>query len=339
MPGQGARWSSTGTHAGKTTAGAESGTDRPPARQREERIASKSDDDTELFTGAVWTRSTLRRLQDERGGRTRATRQEKFLLISVLVHAILFAAILQMRPRAVPEPQKGALVLHLKRPAPEVKPREPLPPLRFQKPGPRTDRNQAGLPPAPPSSATPSDMPGGQPPPPPPPPKSTEAQKDRESPLAPGERLVAPSGRGDRPFSSSLDNLGKYLPQGSGRGTGPGTTSSRLLSGDASFAFDSGGFDLSEWAELVKLKVKSNWVIPTAAYMGMKGIVAIELVIEKDGSISFSEVQRSSDIISMDSAALNAIRSSHPLPPLPKGFPRANLPARFTFYYNLYPED
>ncbi|MEW6366156.1 MAG: TonB family protein [Acidobacteriota bacterium] len=127
------------------------------------------------------------------------------------------------------------------------------------------------------------------------------------------------------------------MPRGApgGGGYGGASSSSPRLSGDASFAFDSGGFDLSEWAELVKLKVRSNWIIPTAARMGMKGIVSIDLIVERDGTISFCEETVPCGVISMDSAALNAVRTSSPLPPLPQGFPKENLPARFTFYYNM----
>ncbi len=141
-----------------------------------------------------------------------------------------------------------------------------------------------------------------------------------------------------KPFTSLLNNFGSGAGKGKG-GTRPGSGGWRVpsgVSGDASFTYDSGGLDLSEWAELVKLKVRSNWIIPTAAYMGMKGITGIYLVIEKTGVVSQCEIIRQSGVISMDSAAFNAVRGSSPLPKLPDIYPKSSMEAHFTFYYNIF---
>lgn len=226
-------------------------------------------------------------------------------------------------------------------------PEEP-PQLRFQKPGPESERRELGLPPSIRSSEP--AQPTGEPRPGPEresaPPE--DGQAGRRAVVPPGsipeidleKKMTVPADvhRADgTPFTSSLESLGTAGPSaGSSRG-GSGAPSGALESGDATFAFDSGGFDLSEWAELVKQKVRSNWVIPTAALMGMKGVVSIYVVIEKNGEITRADIVSSSAIISMDSASLNAIRSSNRLPPLPHGFPKPNLQGRVTFFYNVSP--
>jgi len=291
------------------------------------------------------------------------TRQDRFLAASILLHVIVVAVLLLIPPK---EPKKmqaeqdvTMLMLQRELPPPVALPQaSPLPPppepqLLFQKPGPVTSQFPTmGLPPVPPpgSSPTPEPLakgdsqsrlePADAPPErtleeePPPEPEDQESSPLQAPPNAPVSS--------ESPFTSSLEGLrrrglGLGSPSGTaraGRGWGLG---SRQLSGDASFTFDSGGFDMSEWAELVKLKVRSNWIIPTAARMGMKGIVSIDLVIEKDGRLSLCVVSRESGIVSMDTAAFNAVNSSSPLPQLPSGFPRKNLEATFTFFYNTYP--
>jgi len=270
------------------------------------------------------------------------TRQEKFVAVSVLIHAVLLAVVLRVPPRPPQQPKErkeGIVLMLSKAPGPE----RDQAPLQFQKPGPETVGRQAGLPPAPPPSPAPAFSPG--------PPGEASPVEVASATLADGvpppaaavlqQRPSSSSGTArDNPFTASLADLQRPAPRGGARGDGNGMPSSPFssrpqLSGDASFAYDSGGFDLSEWAELVKLKVQSNWIVPTAAQMGMKGVVSIDLVVELDGRLSYCEVSSSCGIVSMDSAAFNALRSSVPFPSFPPGFPRQNLPARFAFFYNM----
>jgi TonB family protein len=102
-------------------------------------------------------------------------------------------------------------------------------------------------------------------------------------------------------------------------------------------SFDTKGFEWGDYARQLYLIIKKNWYdrIPIAAYYGQKGKVFIRFVIEKDGSITDLAVIRSSEISPFDRAAENAIRASHPLPPLPSNFPKEREGVTFGFYYNL----
>jgi TonB family protein len=129
---------------------------------------------------------------------------------------------------------------------------------------------------------------------------------------------------GDLPRSGS--GAGGNIPSG-----GDGTTRHAL--GGSAF-FDSRGYDITPWAKRVVYRIKTNWIFPAVSGFGLKGIVGIYVLIERDGTIGSVYIRRASGIRPFDQAAFNAIELSAPLPPLPDDFPRENLPAYLLFYYN-----
>ncbi len=153
----------------------------------------------------------------------------------------------------------------------------------------------------------------------------------RVSPSLPETRGVG--GGGGSRFWNALSHLSRYLPQGMNFSSG--STAGKVVGGSA--IFESGDYDISPWAEKVIAKVKGNWIVPLAAKLGFKGVSVIYLVIERDGRVSFLAVERPSGIKVFDQAALNAIKSSSPFPPLPPDFPLPNLKAHFFFFYNVSP--
>jgi len=125
------------------------------------------------------------------------------------------------------------------------------------------------------------------------------------------------------------------VPGGSGDGTAPGGgdgTASHALGGSA--FFDSRGYDITPWARRVVYRIKTNWIFPSASELGLKGVVGIYVLIERNGTLGSVYIRRASGIRPFDQAAFNAIELSAPLPPLPDDFPRENLPAYLLFYYN-----
>jgi len=129
------------------------------------------------------------------------------------------------------------------------------------------------------------------------------------------------------------DGAQKGLPfeAGPGRSGGDGTTSHAL--GGSAF-FDSRGYDITPWAKRVVYRIKTNWIFPSVSGFGLKGVVGIYVLIERDGSLGAVYIRRASGIRPFDQAAFNAIELSAPLPPLPDDFPREDLPAYLLFYYN-----
>ena len=143
------------------------------------------------------------------------------------------------------------------------------------------------------------------------------------------------TGKGDpQKLAQSLNNLDQYIGTGS---QGGGSDSGDLPSGDpgSGVFFDTQGFDLGPWANRVVAIVRSNWIIPVAAELGVKGIVGVAFQVQRSGEIVNIHVISPSETPSFDQAAVNALKSSSPLPPLPADFPRAILPGVFRFYYNV----
>lgn len=154
-------------------------------------------------------------------------------------------------------------------------------------------------------------------------------------PLPPANSLSSQgvaSGKGDK-FWNALSHLSKYIPKGAYFSSG--STAGKVVGGSA--VFETGDYDITPWAEKIIPRVKGNWIVPLAAKLGFKGVSVIFVVIEKDGRVSVLYVERSSGIKAFDQAALNAIRSSAPFPPLPPDFPLPNLRAHFLFFYNVSP--
>jgi TonB family protein len=143
-------------------------------------------------------------------------------------------------------------------------------------------------------------------------------------------------------LAKSLQNLDRFIAPGSGNGRGSGggdrDAAGDELQGDqgSGVFFDTRGFDLGPWANRVVAIVKSNWLIPPAADLGVKGVVGVAFEVEKiTGKINNVRIISSSNIPSFDQAAVNALTVSSPLPPLPGNFPRPTLAGIFRFYYNL----
>ncbi len=152
-----------------------------------------------------------------------------------------------------------------------------------------------------------------------------KGQRGKEQGFAEGDRRVA--------FQEALHQLQSGTYDFSGF-----DNSSFLQSGNyGTLSFDTKGFAWGDYARQIYLIIKKNWYdrIPIAAWYGQKGKVFIRFVIEKDGNITDLAVIRSSDISPLDRAAENAIRASHPLPPLPSTFPGEREGVTFGFYYNL----
>ncbi len=99
------------------------------------------------------------------------------------------------------------------------------------------------------------------------------------------------------------------------------------------------GVDFSDYMARVLASVRRNWyaVMPESAMLGDRGQVMLQFRIMKDGSVPGDEPNnlRSSGKEPLDRAAVSAIRSSNPFPPLPRAFSGPYIELRFIFLYNL----
>ncbi|MFH0926357.1 MAG: TonB family protein [bacterium] len=89
----------------------------------------------------------------------------------------------------------------------------------------------------------------------------------------------------------------------------------------------------------IKNKVVNAWSKPYMARLGASGISIIKFVINKDGSINDLYIYESAGHSSLDSAAMNAIRSAQPFSPLPDDYEYEKLGVTFSFWYNIRPKN
>lgn len=204
-----------------------------------------------------------------------------------------------------------------------------------------------------PRPARPPSPPGGATSPPRPSADPSQGKGVRKDPAAQPEtpgvgKLSLPAPGGASPEAPRAASRG-LPPQPQGMGVGGqlqqlymGTmqggynnpNASRLNAGAVSF--DTAGWDLGPYARQVQERVQSNWRIPEVQeVLRQKGWVAIHFVVHRDGRVTDLAVLRPSGIPSYDQSALNALKSSDPLPPLPDVVTVPQINGTFRFFYNM----
>ncbi len=88
--------------------------------------------------------------------------------------------------------------------------------------------------------------------------------------------------------------------------------------------------DLSPWAEEVVAIVLGNWTVPPSGQYTLIGRVEIAAFIQKDGTVSRSEIRVSSQNSLIDQTALKAVETSS-LPGLPEAYPRDLVQIKLVF--------
>jgi len=103
-------------------------------------------------------------------------------------------------------------------------------------------------------------------------------------------------------------------------------------SGSSAGLFDTGGFPMGDYKEIIEALVHSKWLIPSNLKntFGSTGVV---FYIDRNGRVDGLRLEKSSGNKSLDSAALAAVFGANPLPPLPKGFPRERVGVRMFLIY------
>ncbi len=97
--------------------------------------------------------------------------------------------------------------------------------------------------------------------------------------------------------------------------------------------FDTKGFPLGDYANMIIERIKGNWYIPSNL-RNSQGRTTVIFFIGKDGRYTNAHIVTSSGSTSLDLSALNAVLVSNPFPPLPRGFPGEQVGAKFVFSYN-----
>ena len=95
---------------------------------------------------------------------------------------------------------------------------------------------------------------------------------------------------------------------------------------------DSGGFPMGEYRDIISELIRSKWLIPSNL-KNTFGRTAVIFYIDRNGRVIDLRVETSSGNRSLDTAALSAVYTAVPLPPLPKDFPRERVGVRMFLIY------
>jgi TonB family protein len=95
------------------------------------------------------------------------------------------------------------------------------------------------------------------------------------------------------------------------------------------------GADFKPYLIQILALVKKNWyaVIPESAHLGNHGLVQIQFIIDRTGSVPKLVIATPSGSESLDKAAVAGIGASQPFPPFPKDFSGQQLRLQLSFKY------
>ena len=244
---------------------------------------------------------------------------EAMVVASVIAHGVLLAAFTfapggwwdtrNAAPKTVMTitlgggndgPQNGGLTSISARPVQQEAPPEP-------KPRPEPVR--------PPAAKTPEmtvPVPNKAPVKTPPPPKVAQAPDEA--------RGRTPTKGPQRQFGSAIAETGAR-GQGFGLSTGGGQGSGSRL--------DVADFCCPDYIVSMVQRVRANWVQQAE----VPGLTIVKFTIQRDGSITDAEVEKSSGYTALDLAALRAIVGSRQFAPLPAAYPNSTLGVHLNFEY------
>ncbi len=98
---------------------------------------------------------------------------------------------------------------------------------------------------------------------------------------------------------------------------------------------DTKGADFKPYLIQVLALVKKNWyaVIPESAHLGSRGLVEIQFIINREGTVPKLVIATESGTRSLDLAAVAGIDASQPFPPFPKDFNGQEVRLQLSFKY------
>jgi len=138
---------------------------------------------------------------------------------------------------------------------------------------------------------------------------------------------------------TTAPGVGERGQVGGGGYGGPGGSGQGQEFAGAHILTDTQGVDFGPYLQRIVHVVKRNWdsVIPEVARLGKQGRVVIVFKIVRNGSVPGLQLISGSGTDSLDQAALAAISTSNPFPPLPTQFPGPEITLEFSFFYNMDP--
>lgn len=100
---------------------------------------------------------------------------------------------------------------------------------------------------------------------------------------------------------------------------------------------DPEGIEWRPYLNQILAIVRRNWmaVIPESVHMGLRGKVALQIAIVRDGGVAHLVYSEKSGSRALDEAAVAGVSASNPLPALPPEFKGERIVVQFNFVYNM----
>jgi len=133
--------------------------------------------------------------------------------------------------------------------------------------------------------------------------------------------------RGRTPTRGAEVRTGSAVAETGARGQGFGLSSAGG-SGSGS-RLDVADFCCPDYIIQMVQRVRSNWV----AQAEVPGMAVVKFTIQRDGSVTGAEVEKSSGYTALDIAALRAVVGTRQLMPLPAEYPNPSLGVHLNFEY------
>lgn len=133
--------------------------------------------------------------------------------------------------------------------------------------------------------------------------------------------------RGRTPTKGPEPRQGSTIAETGARGQGFGLSTSGGVGTGATL--DVADFCCPEYISAMVSRIQSNW----SSRAEVARVVVIKYTILRDGTITRSEIERSSGYTALDITALRAVAQTRQLQPLPAAFPNATLTVHLSFEY------
>lgn len=276
---------------------------------------------------------------------------KKFLLISVVIHAIIFVGIYFLPEQKTMKAREffTQLVSPEQAKKPEIMPPQPVKPIPVPPrswPVPIVPRSLRPLPPVvkiPPKTVPSPDKP-----------VVLGEGKDDGKPLPEGASPMPgkSEGRGEEGSEESSSQPG-FLKSGKQAGKREAITKKELFDGSVigdaalkgeggkrkndTLTFDTQDYRYAGYMRKLKEKIESIWEYPPeAAKKGLYGDLRISFTIRRDGKLGAVELARTSGYKMLDDAALKALRDGEPYWPIPDDWGMESYTINGHFFYTMY---
>jgi protein TonB len=152
-------------------------------------------------------------------------------------------------------------------------------------------------------------------------------QTPTKAPPPPKVAQAPDEARGRTPTRGEETRTGSAVAETGARGQGFGLSTG---GGQGSGArLDVADFCCPDYIVMMVDRIRSNWLSRAET----PAVAVVKFTIQRDGTISGAEIERSSGYTALDLAALRAVVGTRQLTPLPAGYPNSSLGVHLNFEY------